>query len=699
MSVPNSVELLFINNNHIKTIHANTFVDKVNLNRVDLYANEMTKLQLHQLRIAPASAEKALPEFYLGGNPFECDCSMEWLQRLNNLTSRQHPRVMDLPNIECIMPHSRGAPGRSISTLLPKDFLCKYETHCFALCHCCDFDHCDCEQTCPTNCSCYHDQTWNTNIVDCGNQGANILPRGMPMDSTEIYFDGNNFPELQNHAFIGRKNLRVLYVNASKVISIQNRTFASLPSLKILHLQNNHIQRLHGYEFETLSHLKELYLQNNLISTVANHTFSSLFSLEILRLDGNRLSSIAMWQMQIGQLQNLQALSLGRNPWSCRCKALQALTFFVSENAVAIQDSQDIYCSDAGVNRELDLNSSLVCSDIQSASVGIEQVISNAPIFLFLAILTLIIFLIMVIVFCCFRETLKLWLFAHYGLFRGYCDESEKLYDALFLHSAKDTEFVIRKVAVDLEASRQSSRFCLQHRDLCEDASYMQILETARASRRVVVVLTRNFLQTEWSRCELRRAVHESLRGRPQKLVIVEDVEALPEAESDIELLPYLKTSAVNRIRRSDRLFWEKLHRALPVDVPYRGNNYTIEHHHERIKQPISPGITYRQAPPPAYCPEVDEANYSSATTATPSPRPQRRGQLVDPTNKRPTSEHIYSSIDSDYSTLDCENNMNAILNGPAGVHRTLWRNTNSIPAGSGHLPPHHGHNVQAYLV
>ena len=38
------------------------------------------------------------------------------------------------------------------------DFLCPYTAHCFALCHCCDFDACDCEMTCPDNCTCYHDQ-------------------------------------------------------------------------------------------------------------------------------------------------------------------------------------------------------------------------------------------------------------------------------------------------------------------------------------------------------------------------------------------------------------------------------------------------------------------------------------------------------------------------------------------------------------
>ncbi|KAG7173440.1 toll-like receptor Toll5-like, partial [Homarus americanus] len=37
------------------------------------------------------------PEFYLGGNPVECDCTMEWLQTINSLEeTRQHPTVIDL---------------------------------------------------------------------------------------------------------------------------------------------------------------------------------------------------------------------------------------------------------------------------------------------------------------------------------------------------------------------------------------------------------------------------------------------------------------------------------------------------------------------------------------------------------------------------------------------------------------------------
>ncbi|XP_026842293.1 toll-like receptor 7 [Drosophila persimilis] len=722
MSIPNTIELLFINNNLIGNVQPNAFVDKANLARVDLYANQLSKLQLQQLRVAPVVAPKALPEFYLGGNPFECDCTMDWLQRINNLTTRQHPRVMDMPNIECVMPHARGAAVRPLSALKPQDFLCRYESHCFALCHCCDFDACDCEMTCPHNCTCYHDQIWSTNVVDCGGQQTMELPRRVPMDSSIVYLDGNNFPVLKNHAFIGRKNLKALYVNGSQVAAIQNRTFASLTSLQILQLADNRLQTLHGYEFEQLSSLRELYLQNNLLATIENATLSPLVSLELLRIDGNRLVTLPIWQLHATHFgRRLRSIALGRNQWSCRCQFLQALTSYVAENALIVQDAQDIYCmaapNTAGYDaasydssssegslqkRELDFNSTgAACTDYYSGGSMLQHGIPESYIPLLAAALALVFLLVVIIIVFIFRESLRIWLFAHYGVrvFGPRCEESEKLYDAVLLHSAKDSEFVCQHLASELETGRPPLRVCLQHRDLAHDATHYQLLEATRVSRRVVILLTRNFLQTEWSRCELRRSVHDALRGRPQKLVIIEEPEVAFEAESDIELLPYLKTSAVHRIRRSDRHFWEKLRYALPADYPtYRGNNYTLDHNHERVKQPASPGLLYRQAPPPAYCGPAEggapsaatapaEQNYSTATTATPSPRPQRRGdhhggvsgsgaaaaphghhlhaQYYQHHGMRPPSEHIYSSIDSDYSTLDNEQHMLMMPAGP----------------------------------
>ncbi|XP_022906827.1 toll-like receptor 7 [Onthophagus taurus] len=704
LSIPNSVELLFINNNLIKTVNPNTFYDKPNLVRVDMYANELINLDINALRLSPYS-NKTLPEIYLGGNPFHCDCTMEWLQRINNMTqAKQYPKIMDLDNVMCRMTHSRGMTHMPLSRAKPSDFLCTYETHCFALCHCCDFDACDCEMTCPQNCSCYQDETWNTNVVDCSRQNANEIPQRIPMDVTELYLDGNNIKELQNHVFIGRKNMRVLYANNSRIETIQNRTFNGLNALQMLHLDDNNIYELKGYEFEHLGHLKELYLQNNKINFIGNNTFSSLRSLEILRLDGNKLTSFPIWQLT--QNAFLTELSIGGNQWSCRCKFLQEFTAWIVDNAPKVLDSSDVMCyntdSKPSQRRELDFNST-ACSDYVGNSVIDSMLISDYLPMAVVVMCVVILLLVFLILWFIFRDTIRVWLYSKYGvrlcnLTAKQFEDRDKLYDGFVCYSPKDEEWVVQSLAAGLD----NFQLCLHYRDIPHTA-YLQhaapaLLEHADASRRVIMILTRNFLQTEWSRFELRQAIHEALKGRVFKLVILEEG-PLPEAELDPELRPYLKTG--HRIQWGEKRFWEKLRYAMPsvetrgkINANYRRNinNYTIEsrvvvangthnHHNypEKVKNPPppSPGMF-----PPAYMTamahEHDEANYSSATTATPSPRPSRR----TPQEPRPLSDHIYSSIDSDYSTLE---------RGPSGRRGPPWR--------PHMMHPNSGGTGQAYLV
>jgi Leucine-rich repeat (LRR) protein len=751
MNVPNSVELLFINNNLISTIESRTFIDKTNLTRVDLYSNLLQKLQLDHLRIAPSASisrlaeNRPLPQFYLAGNLFECDCSMEWLMRINNFTSRQHPRIMDLANVECVMPYSRNTPIKTIENIDITDFICPYKKHCFSLCNCCDQDNCECDMTCPKDCSCYHDDAWMTNVVDCSSrqQDQTKIPTKIPSDVTELYLDGNRFQQLSSSMFWNKKfnKLRQLFLNASEIEEIKIGTFAGFSKLQTLHLHDNMLRTLHGHEFEQLTTLRELNLQNNQLTFIGNQTFVLLRYLQVLRIDGNQLTNVQLWQLLssstipskiIGNSKQLKRISIGRNPWSCDCKFLQGMTQFLSDNVLIIYDIRDIYCvDDRSLKRALDFNLTSVCSEYYLSSFNAGHFVSFREYMpIFITLLTTICLLVFLVILLIFREPLKMCMFSHYGFFRTPCDELEKLYDAIIFHSAKDSEFVIKHVANEFENGGRppNLRLCLQYRDLNEDASYHQLLETAYASRKIVILLTRNFLQSEWTRFNLRNALHEALRGKTFKLVVIEDSDIVD--ETDDELFHYLTSSGVQRIDRCDENFLEALKLVLTSDFVYQDtNNYTLNHsqhqsHHmtmssryqhqqqhlQHTPQMLTPlhkkythnsagtlldgsniggndsGIVvggghnyhttnYRQAPPAYWQEPVDNtANYSSATTATPSPpltatRQQQQTigadvvhrtlQQHQPTSQqRPLSEHIYSSIDSDYGALESENQL-----------------------------------------
>lgn len=672
MAIPNSVELLFINNNYLNNIHVNTFFDKKNLTRVDMYANELVHLDLNSLRLSMVPVNKSLPEFYIGGNPFQCDCTMEWLPIINNMTAmHQYPRVMDLENVLCKMTNTRSGTHVPLTNLKTTDFLCEYETHCFAICHCCDYDACDCEMTCPQNCTCYHDPLWNTNVVDCSGQSSMEIPHKIPMDATEVFLDGNNIRELQNHVFIGRQKMRSLYVNNSNVDSIQNRTFAGLTALQILHLGSNKLKELKGFEFHQLSNLKELFLQNNLISHIANITFLSLKSLETLRLDGNRLVDFGVWSFNNNP--NLKALSLGNNLWSCKCRYLQELTAFLAENAQKIIDITDVWCWNGDAKppqkKELNLNGT-ACSDYYADNSVIGNMLVSNYVPMMVSTLTgfMLILLALVVLFL-FRDSLRVWLYTNCGIrvftFAGAFEESEKLYDAYVCYSPKDEEFVVQSLAGELENGNPSYHLCLHYRDIPHHgAEYMQcappVVEAAEASKRIIIVLTRNFMQTEWSRYEFRQGLHEALKGCIYKLVLIEECSVIADAMCDPDLRPYLKTGS--RLRWGQKRFWERLRYMMPdsshPNHKTRSHNYRKNINTYTLDSSVPNGAN-RTLPFPDKSPVMGDRQgasappeYSSEVRQSPSVVRQTQGVVYGP-DGRPISDHIYSSIDSDYSSLE----------------------------------------------
>ncbi|XP_046420533.1 toll-like receptor 6 [Neodiprion fabricii] len=564
-SIPDSVELLFINDNLIHTVEPQTFLGKDNLTRVDLYANQIIGMELSALQLSQVPETKPLPEFYIGGNPFTCDCTMEWLQRINSLTLRQHPKVMDLASVYCRLPYARHKSFAPLLEAKSSQFLCTYKAHCFALCHCCDFDACDCEMTCPTNCTCYHDQSWSANVVDCSTSAYKNLPGRLPMDATEVYLDGNDFGELNSHAFIGRKNLEVLYANDSNIVAIHNNTFSGLRRLTILHLENNKIRILNGLEFIALASLKELYLHNNLIAYIDNGTFLSLRHLEVLRLDNNRLTTFAVWQL----VQNpyLVDISLSTNPWSCECSYLDRVRSWISENKEKITDWRRVSCAlgspIAGPGNESAIN----CAALTGATPAVE----TRPLegYLPLLLATAVLFFAMVALFCGafrHRRTLRAWAASRCGLRACYktaaFEDREKPFDAYISYSAVDEAFVSRVLVPGLETSY---RLCLHYRDLGAGANVADaVAEAADSSRRTILVLSRNFLHGEWARFEFKTALREALRGKGRSVILLL-VGGVSPKDLDADLRRRISSHTV--IVWGDKLFWQKLRFAMP-DAP-----------------------------------------------------------------------------------------------------------------------------------
>ncbi|CAH2047394.1 unnamed protein product, partial [Iphiclides podalirius] len=635
ISLPNSIELLFINNNIISKIETDTFRDKSNLTRVDMYANAIGTLDINSLRISRASDVRPLPEFYISGNPFRCDCSMKWLLLINSITTRQYPRLMDLENAICKESYVRGAKYVPVSSLQLRDFLCKYDSHCPEDCGCCDFNFCNCRTVCPSNCSCYHDSTKTTNVVDCSVKESDVVPAELPISATHIYLDGNIYNELNGTVFVSMRKAVVMYLNSSNIVSLHNDSFNTLVDLRILHLDNNKLKRLQGLEFSKLSNLKELYLQSNAIEFISNVTFSFLDALEVLRLDGNRLVNYGLWHLDNNK--KLQTLFIGGNRWSCDCKYLQGFLTYISQNVEKVIDVHGLWCVNekmSQIKKPLNLNVT-VCSQISDSSMISALFVSN-NIPLLASALTgfMLILLILVLVFT-FRYACRMWLYSNCGIrlspLADAFNDADKLYDAYICYSPKDEEFVIESLAQELENGYPSYHLCLHYRDVPQfEATYAQfpdlVVEATEASRRIIVVLTKNFILTEWSQIEFRQALQRALRKNPHKLIIV----AAGLVPRDPELKSHLKTGL--EITWKEKRFWERLRYAMPSSKK-RG---------QKLKR-----LNYGRSSN-TYTMDASVLNSTCQTLCGKSANSAERSPC-----DRPLSEHIYSTIDSDYSSTD----------------------------------------------
>ncbi|CAH0385763.1 unnamed protein product [Bemisia tabaci] len=627
--MPNSIEVLYLNNNLIKSIKRNTFVKKVNLQRCILFENKIESLDLSSLRLGNNINYHELPQFYLGNNPILCDCSMEWLQQINFINNlRQYPQIMDLDSINCRLvnkhsgnkipaveevahinedknpaePPKKRELTKPLLQMKSSDFLCKYETHCFALCHCCDFDACDCEMTCPTNCTCYHDHLWSSNIVDCSNSGYIHVPANIPMDATEIYLDGNNLNQLNSHVFIGKKKLEVLYLNNSNISNINNKTFNGVPSLKVLHLENNNLKKLNGYEFNQLININELHLNNNSLDDISNTSFSNLTKLKLLDLNHNRVTNLSPVFLGASRdsedtnfvSESLQ-LKLDENQFDCSvCNTNVAL---IMDQISNVANYDKLLCNDGSLL--IDFVKS--CNDaFQKASAPASDPINTTGVnntaffatsilnvdyipFISSSLVILIIIILISIIIVIFSKEMLLFLYVKYNvrLFSPSCDASDKLYDGYVIYSIKDEEFINEIIYKQLQ--NFGFQLCLHHKDInVRSNQYLteSMIEITESSKRLILVLSLNLIQNE---LETFNHFHKALKANldriqnsqnKNKLIIIilltstNLINHNTLVNIELQKLLYNLKNKIVVLKYNDKHFWNKLRYYMP-DVKF----------------------------------------------------------------------------------------------------------------------------------
>eukprot|EP00092_Neocalanus_flemingeri_P003046 GFUD01003255.1.p1 GENE.GFUD01003255.1~~GFUD01003255.1.p1 ORF type:complete len:1061 (+),score=210.03 GFUD01003255.1:285-3467(+) len=482
-------------------------ITRIDSNRSDDIIIDLSRNRLERVHLTKKSMQEKKVKFLLSNNPLVCDCFATEIKQLDEETKKIYSRDKQLINQKDF----RCANNKNLLETSYSDLNCPFPSEIL-------------NENCPPNCTCSLNRYSRRISVNCAGQALTQIPLNLPAIPVES--DGT-----------------------------------------ILHLENNllvnlteNLERLSSNNLSNFERISELHLSSNKLKYV-DHKFLPA-RLEYIGLDNNNIQfysneTIQYFQKKVKQ-SNL-SLKFGNNPYDCNCNSLELL-HFLKKSYSHVEDFNDltIKCLDKTKNL-FTQNKEDFCSP-------------NFPLLTALipAIIMCIVIILLLVLHIYYKETIIIYVFStSWGkiFFSEDLVDKNKPYDAFLSYSHHDSEFVEKILLPGLESELNPKELqykCLIHtRDWnVGEMISEQIIESVDTSRRTIIVLSKGYIQSMWTRLEFKAAHTKAMKDNTQRVIIILHGEKPLKEELDDDLQRYITSNTY--IDTNDPWFWKKLRYALP---------------------------------------------------------------------------------------------------------------------------------------
>ena len=330
-----------------------------------------------------------------------------------------------------------------------------------------------------------------------------------------------------------------------------------------LYLQNNDIREIPPYPY--MENVTALYLSQNKIKVLNESTVQKLTRIETLFIDSTKLTSLPRNIEEV----NFTSLALHHNFFKCDCTT-KWMKSWLQRKASQIKNIENVLCNSEGSTQGKAIytlpDDEFVCK--QDSKDESKQSVIKEKTFRIIALTlgtSLVLTFIGFILIYKFRGEVKVFMYTHFNWHPfDRIDDSDpsKIYDAFVSYSGSDYQWVVNTLQERLENHDPPYKLCIHERDFIVGAPIQEnILNSVDQSKRMLMVLSSNFLKSEWCLLEFRAAHRKVLEERMNYLIIIlfDDVNM---DDLDEEMKLYMRTNTYLSV--SNKWFWQKLYYAMP---------------------------------------------------------------------------------------------------------------------------------------